>query len=159
MKTATYNALLTLAEGGIKSLPITDDDLEALIADAGFQLFSFSLSDKKDIARLKSIGAFELAKHKDGFTYRSLNFQAVFYRDDLSATAKRVVLSHELGHIKNKHFSKMHIMGYTDDGYVDQEQEQEANMFKTTLLTPACVLKAANVKKVKDIKIVPWSVI
>lgn len=81
------------------------------------------------------IDRFDLSSHtinNDGFTYKNV----IFYNNKCTIPRQRFTVGHELGHIL------LHTKGIynREPSTNDSPIEQEANVFASRLLAPACVL-------------------
>ena len=63
---------------------------------------------------------------------------------------QRFTVAHELGHIMLGHVGKYHLVN-REPSTMDNPIEQEANIFASRLLAPACVLWGCNVQSADDI--------
>ena len=82
---------------------------------------------------IKSLKLQSNTQHSDGFTYN----RTIFYNNACSVARQRFTVAHELGHIllhggKNLYNREPEVN--------DNPIEQEANVFASRLLAPACVL-------------------
>ena len=82
---------------------------------------------------IERFGLSEAAENNDGFTYKSV----IFYNDVCTVERQRFTVAHELGHILLHNGNGL----YNREPQVkDNPIEQEANVFASRLLAPACVL-------------------
>lgn len=151
MNTAIYYALRTLKQSEIRSFPITSEDIVQLLTESGYSVQQYSTENDATAEKLKKAGLYDIAKQHLGFTYVSENKRIVFLRNTLSATEKRRVLAHELGHIALQHFSPCCVLGFCEDFTIDSAQEFEANNFAVAFLAPPCILKRAHITTTKAI--------
>lgn len=108
----------------------TSDDLLAAIRNLGYTIIEFNPSYNNDSVNSLVLGLnlqHEITKYK-AFTYHDANYRLVFIRGHLSEDEKRILLSHELGHIELGHFGKNILMGQ------NIQHEWEANEFSHYLL-------------------------
>lgn len=152
-----YYAEKELLESGINSLPITTEQIEAVITGKGFKIINYDTSCKQHAEILTDLGVLPLANRTKAFTYVGNTEKIVFVKISVSANEKRLLLAHELGHIAMGHFSNDIIKAYTPWGLIDCGQEDEANSFALEFLAPICILKKLYVKspqKIKDIALI-----
>lgn len=84
------------------------------------------------------ISEFQLAvpvKTTNGFLYSNGDYRLIFINQDLADEEKKIVLSHELGHIVCKHLHSGQGIGF------DVREEYEANEFSHFLLNPSVTQK------------------
>lgn len=74
----------------------------------------------------------------------------IFVSDRCSAERKRFTVAHELGHILLGHVGMLGLVNREPDPK-DNPIEQEANVFASRLLAPACVLWALNLREPEEI--------
>lgn len=74
----------------------------------------------------------------------------IFVSDRCSAERKRFTIAHELGHILLGHVGLRGLVNREPDPK-DNPIEQEANVFASRLLAPACVLWALNLREPEEI--------
>ena len=86
----------------------------------------------------------DYALNNDGFTFDN----CIFYNDQCNAGRQRFTVAHELGHCLLHGGKGLYNREPTS---TDQPIEQEANVFASRLLAPACVLWGLNVKNAKQI--------
>lgn len=106
------------------------ENIESVIRQIGYTIVEFSyIFNDEDVQNL--IDALKISDdltRSRGFTYASSNHRIVFLNEDLSDEEKRIVLTHELGHIYCKHFGYGTIIG------TDVQDEHEANEFEHYIL-------------------------
>ena len=96
-----------------------------------------------DLAK-ERFGLSEAAENNDGFTYKSV----IFYNDVCTVERQRFTVAHELGHILLHNGNGL----YNREPQVkDNPIEQEANVFASRLLAPACVLWGLGVTNAEQI--------
>lgn len=140
-----YYAVKELLENGINSLPITTEQLEAIIISKGFKIINYDVSCKKHAEILTGLGVLSLADRTKAFTYVSNQEKIVFIKIGVSANEKRLLLAHELGHISLGHLSDNAVVGYRSGGLIDEGQEDEANAFALEFLAPICILRKKHI--------------
>lgn len=115
-------------EYGIKK--VTSETLCSAINDLGYTVVKFNgISDDEDTQTIiDSLNLKYYTSNYRGFTYQDSKHRLVFYNEDLNEAEKKIVLSHELGHICNKHLFRNNVFGE------DIIQEHEANEFSHYLL-------------------------
>lgn len=118
----------TVRENAIKSTKY--NDLCELVEKLGYVLIEFDpLVEDKDIDQL--IYALDIDRrllNNYGFTYVKDKYRLIFIDDRLSEQEKRVVLSHEIGHIVLGHMKKDSVLG------TDVLEENDATIFGDKLL-------------------------
>lgn len=141
MQTSIYCAIKTLLDYGTYELPFLGKDIEAIIQTKGFDIIAFDIplqqSQSKDFDEL---GILNIAKTYKAFTYIDNDNKYVFYRSNLSAEEKNILLAHELGHIQLGHFASSGIR-CSSDFKSKSLQEVEADEFAIELIAPTCILK------------------
>ncbi len=75
----------------------------------------------------------------------------IFVSKNCSSERRRFTIAHELGHILLGHVGKYELVNREPSG-TDNPIEQEANVFASRLLAPACVLWGCGVKTAEDIQ-------
>ena len=89
---------------------------------------------------LKRYGLARNCKGNDGFALRMKERIFIFYNNRCPAGRIRFTLAHELGHV---------LLGHVQERFPaarDEAAEQQANIFASRLLAPACVLRALEVE-------------
>ncbi len=122
-RNATWQLLIDFE---VDSLPIK---VSAILKELGIKFISYN----KAMNYIENSGHKELANKSDGFSVFCNGEFIIFYNDKNTNQRKRFVLAHELGHIILGHFESVNIL-------FTQEQEEQANIFASRLLAPACVL-------------------
>ncbi len=96
-----------------------------------------------------------LTQTSDGFTIAEGNRCFIFYNEKQTAQRLRFTLAHELGHILCGHLGKTEGFAVTiknrEPSANDGPEEQEANVFASRLLAPACVLHELGLFTAKEI--------
>lgn len=149
--TAQYYAIQTLLQYNIKEFPILVDDIESILLDRGWIIKSYDINSSDYIDIFKRMGVLDIAKYSPAFSIKTDNNMILFYRNNLSNAGKRFALAHELGHDIMGHFSKHGILGFQENGLLDDNQEREANEFALEFLAPICVLSVNRISTVEDI--------
>lgn len=88
---------------------------------------------------------------EDGYTAYVGDGPVIFVRAGVYAPRQRFTTAHELGHILAGHVGK-HSLVNREPSSADNPIEQEANVFASRLLAPACVLWGCGVKTAEDIQ-------
>ena len=135
-----YYAIQSLLKNNITSLPITSSKIEAILSSYGYSIIYYDIGYDKHIQILKNYGIYNLAKRTKAFTYKSLDNRLVFVRANVSASERRILLAHELGHIEMEHISENKILAYNPIGLIDDKREDEANVFAMEFVAPICIL-------------------
>lgn len=146
-----YYAIKELSENGVNALPVTTEQLEAIIISKGFKIINYDVSCKKHAEILNNFGALQLAGRTKAFTYVSKQEKVVFISIGISANEKRLLLAHELGHIALNHVSGDSVIGYKPGGLIDDGQEDEANSFALEFLAPVCVLNRNHINSPQEV--------
>lgn len=93
----------------------------------------------------KTLPGFEnYAFDNDGFTFNNI----IFYNDNCNAGRQRFTVAHELGHCLLHSGNGLY---NREPSELDNPIEQEANVFASRLLAPACVLWGLGVTSPKEI--------
>ena len=74
----------------------------------------------------------------------------IFIKSGQSRERSRFTIAHELGHILLGHVGKYRLVN-REPAHTDDPIEQEANVFASRLLAPACVLWGCGVQSAQDI--------
>lgn len=151
--TAQYYAIQTLLQYNIKEFPILVGNIESILLDRGWIIKSYDINSSDYINIFKRMGVLDIAKYSPAFSIKTDNNMILFYRNNLSNAGKRFALAHELGHDIMGHFSKHGILGFQENGLLDDNQEREANEFALEFLAPICVLSVNRITTVEDISI------
>ncbi len=149
-----YYAIKELLENSINSLPITTEQLEAVIINKSFNIVNYDTSCKKHAEILNGLGVLPLASRTKAFTYVGNSEKIVFVKVSVSANEKRLLLAHELGHISMGHIPDNRVVGYKPSGLIDEGQEDEANAFALEFLAPVCILRRKHIntpQRISDI--------
>lgn len=128
-----------LIKNNISELPVK---VSGICSHMDIKVISYS-AGKSLIDRLNMQ---RLIKSSDGFTYGG----AIFYNDGCSVARQRFTVAHELGHIL---LHGGHGVYNREPCENDNPIEQEANVFASRLLAPACVLWGlgiANAQQISD---------
>ena len=137
-----------LIEMEIKELPIM---ISSICERKGIVLASYA----EGLNTIKRLGFESECKKTDGFsTYRHGKYY-IFYDESFANRRIRFTIAHELGHVLLEHLPKR-------EGIVtainrepspnDHTLEQQANIFASRLLAPACVLHGLGVSRVEEIE-------
>lgn len=140
-----YYAVKELLESGIRTLPITVEQLEAVLISKGFKIINYDISHKEHAEILKTAGILSIAERTKALTYIGNGEKIVFVKISVSANEKRLLLAHELGHIALGHITDNAVLGYRPCGLIDESQEDEANAFALEFLAPVGILKRKHI--------------
>lgn len=99
-------------------------------------------SDARDV--IKSLRYEEYILSNDGFTYKG----TVFYNELCTIQRRRFTAMHEVGHIVRGHQKSL---CNREPSQNDNPLEQEANVFASRILAPACVLWGIGVTSAEQI--------
>lgn len=101
------------------------------------------ISYEKGYEVIEDAGLRDCCEKNDGLTFAG----AIFYNQDCSIGRQRFTVAHELGHIL------LHTKGIynREPSPNDKPVEQEANVFASRILAPACVLWGIGVKSAEEI--------
>lgn len=134
-----------LIDFNITELPIK---VTLILKDLGVKINKYSESENF----IKTQGIEELMLHSDGFTVNIKNTYYVFYDDNCTPQRCRFTLAHELGHIILNHVKSNECTKTNKEpSDLDSYEEQQANIFASRLLAPACVLHELNVTTAEQI--------
>lgn len=86
----------------------------------------------------------------DGYSTIFLGMPRIFVSKNCSPERQRFTIAHELGHILLGHVGEADLVN-REPSPGDNPIEQEANVFASRLLAPACVLWALNVREPEEI--------
>lgn len=131
-RNASWELLVDLK---ISSLPVK---IEYVLEKLEIPFYGYGVNQEI----IKDYNLEELANSSDGFTFFKNNKHYIFYNEKLSVKRQRFTLAHELGHVLCNHISSDKTITVTnkEPSENDNEIEQEANVFASRLLSPACVL-------------------
>ncbi len=93
----------------------------------------------------------ELSGDSDGQSTIILGKPYILVRAGCSSERQRFTVAHELGHILAGHVGRFELVN-REPSPSDNPIEQEANVFASRLLAPACVLWGCNVRTTEDIQ-------
>lgn len=93
---------------------------------------------------IKDCGLFQNTVNSDGFTFGRM----IFYNEQCTVPRQRFTVAHELGHILLHNGGGMY---NREPSANDSPIEQEANVFASRLLAPACVLWGIGVTSAQQI--------
>ena len=102
------------------------------------------ISYEKGHAILKVAGLLERCSYSDGVAYAN----SIFYNEKCSVARQRFTVSHELGHCLLHNGNSIY---NREPSSKDNPIEQEANIFASRLLAPACVLWGLGVTTAEEI--------
>lgn len=104
--------------------------LERTTESLGYTIIYFNcISNDADVETIiQNLKLHDAISKSRGFTYTDKDYRLVFINENLNDDEKRLVLSHELGHIACEHFTTAPIIGN------DVKEEHEANEFSHYLL-------------------------
>ncbi len=135
-----------LIDNNVTSLPVK---VTAIARAYGLSCISYSQGNEL-------IAAANLTHHAattDGFLLRQGQRGIIFYNDQCSRQRCRFTIAHELGHwllghsLVNDTYTVINREPRTED----KPEEQEANIFASRLLAPACVLWALDIHTPEEI--------
>ncbi len=124
-----------LIDNHVCSLPVSVSDIAR---NNGIRIAAYS----KNIDLLRQQGLDSLTKNT-GFSLMTAGGPIILYQDGLPLQIARFTVAHELGHI-----FLGHLLPTAENS---ESAEQEANVFASRLLAPACVLWGLNVHSAEDI--------
>ena len=131
------NAWLCLLDFGIDSLPV---DVLSIARQAGIRV-------------IKNCDVGVLSPGESGIALFDGDSWFIVYDENLTTSMARYTLAHELGHIFLGHDlicdSEWGIRRFSKKPV----SEQQADMFATRLLCPACILWGMNLRSAKDIEL------
>lgn len=125
---------------------LTLAEMRQAARNLGYSIFSYSEGERL----MEELGVLPY-KNFEGFTVFIDNEYIIFYKDELPYPEKMFVIAHEIGHIVLEH-TYCGVMGKSPDEAMENEQEQEADVFAYQFIAPVCVLKRYGVKTVQDIE-------
>lgn len=120
----------------VKALPVS--------ASAICQAYGFKLCSYEEGAALIQYFGLESQCHKsDGFTKLQNGRYYIFFRENMNRGRTRFTIMHEVGHILLGHLKPNgHTRLNREPQPDDDPREQQANVFASRLLAPACVLRS-----------------
>lgn len=142
--TTNYHAKKVLRASGFETLPITSDDIRHLMERHKWRFQAYGNGEKSE-AFLKELRLEDIAKKSKAFSCRVGKEKIVFYQESMTESERTFAFAHEHGHGSLKHESPSGLMGYNEDGTINEEQEREANKFAAYLLAPPPVLRKAKI--------------
>ena len=118
---------------------ITYDRLKKTAKKLGYSviLFGGSTADEDVDELIDALHVSKFAESSKGFTYANKDYRLIFIHGGLSENERRVVLSHEIGHVVCEHLGHYPVIGN------DVAEEKEANDFSFYLLNPGLFQKLA----------------
>ena len=129
----------------IESMPVK---ISKIVTKLGIRLYSYH--NATDL-----ISKMRLEKHAetcDGFTVRTSKRYYIFYDDTCSPQRCRFTIAHELGHIMLGHLkNQTYTVKNREPSDDDSPEEQQANVFASRILSPACVLWGLHVDSADEI--------
>ena len=151
-KKARDKAWDIIIDYNVSSLPV---DVFNLCKRMGIHTVSYEKA--AETIQLHSLSKYTI--DNDGFTVILNGHYVIFYDDTIQPIGRmRFTLAHELGHIVLGHLLTESVScrsGITlwNNGETQEpnDLEKSANIFSSRLLSPACVLRALNIHKPKDI--------
>ena len=126
----------TLIDTNITNLPVK---VSSICKKLGIPIISY----EKGYEIIKAASLEKICSHNDGITFMG----AIFYNQEGSMGRQRFAIPHELGHILMHTESKYNREPSPNDPFI----EQEANIFASRLLAPACVLWGLGVTTAEEI--------
>ena len=97
------------------------------------------------------IKLYEGEEGEDGYSTVVNGAPVIFVRADCHRPRQRFTAAHELGHILTGHTGQYELVN-REPSSKDNPIEQEANVFASRLLAPACVLWGCGVQSAKEIQ-------
>lgn len=119
-----------LLQEGVRELPVP---IVGLCRQMGIRVQHFTPTDRND-----------------GYSAIIDGEPRIFVSDSCSVGRKRFTIAHELGHILLGHVGRAGLVNREPDPG-DNPIEQEANVFASRLLAPACVLWALDLREPEEI--------
>lgn len=145
-KNQYYQALFlswdVLLQHGVNQLPVS---VGRILKQLHIPAVAFSKAEQNRllIAHHLSIGS-------DGFALAVGRQRIIYYNDACTPERSRFTLAHELGHILLGHLGQEKLVN-REPGQMDNPKEQQANVFASRLLAPACVLNGVGATSVEKI--------
>lgn len=146
MENIVAKAYDLLIKKGITSLPI--DPLIFNKLDCGLKIISY----KQGRALIDKLGIEDDAKCRQGLSVMVDGIYIIMYDPELSSSARKLVIAHEIGHIDLEHGSYNKIIGATNNKRTKKQQEKEADTYAYALLAPLPVLHELNISDYKRIQ-------
>lgn len=146
-KRARDLAWLVLIRMGVTQLPVV---VSSICKAYGFMLYSYEQG--RDIISMMKLQ--NRTYKTDGFTTYHMGKYFIFYNGSLSNSRLRFTIAHELGHILLDHVPRKQGEATAinrEPSPNDNPQEQQANVFASRLLAPACVLHGLGISSAQEI--------
>ncbi len=138
---------LVLMEMKIKELPVV---VSRICKAYGFILYSYEQG--QDIISILNLG--DRIHKTDGSSTYHMGRYFIFYNSSLPSSRLRFTIAHELGHILLDHVHRKEGEATAinrEPSPNDNPLEQQANVFASRLLAPACVLHELGVSSAQEI--------
>lgn len=117
----------------LKSGSISLEGLEAALRRDGYRIMPYNPAKTAVQALAAELGVEDIVSREQSVTFRQGDIRLVLLTDRLDNEEKRLVLAHELGHVRMHHME-----GTSADSPVE---EYEANEFAHYLLNPSWMLR------------------
>lgn len=125
-----------LIDTNITHLPVK---VSSICKNLGIPVISY----EKGHQIIKTAGLEEICSQSDGITFMG----SIFYNQECNIGRQRFAIAHELGHVLMHTESKYNNEPSPNDTFI----EQEANIFASRLLAPACVLCGIGITTAEEI--------
>ena len=146
MENIVAKAYDLLIKKGITSLPI--DPLIFNKLDCGLKIISYNQG--RDL--IDELGIKDDVSRRQGLSVMVGGKYIIMYDPELSSSARKLVIAHEIGHIDLEHGSYNKIIGAAKDKKIKKQQEKEADTYAYALLAPLPVLHELNISDYKRIQ-------
>lgn len=144
MSTMEGSAYQLIYKSNIKSLPITEKQINALIEAEGYRIVSYVAGQEI----IQKLGLQKHAAERKAFVFNSNHLKIVFYDEKMPSYERRVAITHELLHSIFEHPSASVEAGI-EDVYA---QEDESLLVTLYFLAPLCVLKDMEIETIADLE-------
>ena len=128
----------------------TRDKAWQILIDYDIRELPFSVSELCDQMGIK-VRLYQPKNDNDGCCGIRFGKPRIFVSENCSSERRRFTMAHELGHILLGHVGKYELVN-REPSPNDNPIEQEANVFASRLLAPACVLWGCGVQTAGDIQ-------
>ncbi len=144
MSTMEGSAYQLIYKSNIKSLPITEKQINALIEAEGYRIVSYAAGWEI----IQKLGLQKHAAERKAFVFNSNNLKIVFYDEKMPSYERRVAITHEFLHSIFEHPSASVGAGI-EDVYA---QKDELLLVTLYFLAPLCVLKDMGIETITDLE-------